>query len=84
MVVSQSLAALTENKALPWQDVLEMRTVKQTASIIRYTNLIHEYGLGSQQVEDFKKNHSDDAAFLSRAKKLDNLFALVNEDDVEE
>ncbi len=80
MVVSQSSAAITENKAPPWQDVLEMRTVKQTAVIIRYTNLIHEYGLGSEQVEDFKQKHSEDAAFLSRAKKLDSLFALVNEE----
>ncbi len=80
MVVSQSLVTITENKAPRWQDVLKMRTVKQIASVIRYTNLIHQHGVGSQPVEDFKKDHGDDAVFLSRAKKLDSLFALVNEE----
>ena len=58
-----------------------MRTVKQTASIIKYTNLLHAFGLGSRKAEDFKKEHAEDAIFLSRAEKLDSLFVLVRGDD---
>lgn len=41
--------------------------------IEKYTNIIHEFGVGSTEALDFKFQHRNKDAFQRRAKTLDKL-----------
>lgn len=49
-------------------------------SVIEYTNILHEYGVGSKEAKAYKKSRADNECFLGRAEVLDRLF--VNKDAI--
>lgn len=55
--------------------------MSETPKIIEYTNILHKYGLNSEQARSYKLKNFEDKTFIGRADVLDMLFALNENED---
>ena len=46
--------------------------------LIQYANILHKYGVDSEEVATFLDEHSDDAVFMKRAGVLNILHKTVD------
>ena len=54
--------------------IKEINKIKEPPLVITYTNLLHTYGIDSQEAENFKEKYKDDKVFQRRARTLDYLI----------